>query len=1019
MANGLRTLCASRLLRGGLLACTLALSTVGCYTKQAPMTQAIPGENVPEDALLISANTPWTDTGVEVVAGEPLTISSGGKIKIARLKQIKDDTEKVVGPQGTFLYPDTEIGHPFPLPAAGAGPAPCYCLIGRIGNGEPFYVGPACSIVAKETGHLWLGVNDYDISCNEGEFFAQVTKPSAVQPTGYREEVPLEIRDGAPELNAPVVVIYVDGLRPDVVEELAAIGHIPNIKKIFVNGGSHLCNAFTAFPSDTITSNGTMWTGVFSDRHGLKGQVRFSRRQLTSFSFLETMGPAHSSQHLRPHGVEKVIHNTQYTAINMYDSDAGAHKWRASQTSDVPALYEHLRAQGRDWGTGILPVMTDMPPLGWTKSMTRFLPYFQAHKAWQYVDDANAHYAINTLLAEKRPVTVIWMPETDSVSHKMCRGQFGITRKTIQRADKLIGDIVNELKGMNRLDETYLVLVSDHGHHGGRDSHLSRFDLSNEFFYASRKMSKEGDWVGGGMGMSVRQHRSNNWHNEDGDKQFVFIDGDSDGTARIFLPKGDYHSNDWSGPNSAAALLQYRIADHLRPVNLIDTLAATKAVNDQGQVCHPLDLILMRLSDNSILVTTQDRGQAVIERVRDPMRRWQYRYTVVSNVHVDAKGEVAYDPVLAPRTDPLGVVERVHKTFLQAYHDEETWLWVTTNSQYPDAVVTLTRHMLWQENLREQEPDYAPDIVVTARPGWFIGIQNTPGTTHGYPLADAMRATFYVSGPNIRRGARIKAPCRLVDLTPTLLMLTGTPFDPCKLDGKPILSIFQPQGEQKVLSREEPRYWNDVDLAAWHPLQYTPANQYDHQPWTMSDSNNGWDVNNIAFNAISIGDWSVFRLVDDVLSPLIPGKTKVAVTADKIDHKVEHIRAPWIAEGTHALNVTGVVLGDYSPTSLGNMRRIDGTIDWVQDRGTHLDQRLAAPLGKKSVLGSRQSNAVIDGLQYGIWETYRFGQRLFAEILDDTVLSGLENTVDAGVNSFRKTPAEVLADPAPAKPQLP
>ncbi len=59
-------------------------------------------------------------------------------------------------------------------------------------------------------------------------------------------------------------------------------------------------NAFTGFPSDTITSNGTMWTGCFSDRHGLKGQVSFSRRTLESKSYLDPMGPSRSARHVGP-----------------------------------------------------------------------------------------------------------------------------------------------------------------------------------------------------------------------------------------------------------------------------------------------------------------------------------------------------------------------------------------------------------------------------------------------------------------------------------------------------------------------------------------------------------------------------------------------------------------------------------------------------------------------------------------------------------------------------------------------
>src|SRR4029453_2590107 len=93
--------------------------------------------------------------------------------------------------------------------------------------------------------------------------------------------------------------------------------------------------------------------------------------------------------------------------------------------------------------------------------------------------------------------------------------------------------------------------------------------------------------------------------------------------------------------------------------------------------------------------------------------------------------------------------------------------------------------------IKAQEHEYAPDLVVTARHGWLFATQNTPGTTHGYPLAESVRATWYVSGPNIRRGARAEAPCRLADLTPTILELTATDFDPQRLDGRALRNIYE------------------------------------------------------------------------------------------------------------------------------------------------------------------------------------------------------------------------------------
>jgi arylsulfatase A-like enzyme len=662
--------------------------------------------------------------------------------------------------------------------------------------------------------------------------------------------------------------------------------------------------------------------------------------------------------------------------------------------------------------------------------MTRFLPYFHAQEAWKYIDDANTHYALRHLLRQYRPVTIIWLPETDSVSHKECRGQFGSTRRTIARADKLVGDVVAELKAQGRLQSTYLALVSDHGHHGGQSTHLSRFDIANEFFFAPRQMNAEKDWRGGGLGVSVRQHRSANWHQGDTKRQFVFIDGDSDGAARIFLPRRDYRSGDWSGPNQPADLLNYRLAPHLEPINLPATLANVEARHDSGASETPIDLVLIKTGENSILITTADRGHAVINRFRDETGRWLYKYTPVEDVAPSADGGIVSRAVADPRKDPLGLVRRTRKSFLQQPHDEQTWLLITAGTDYPDGVVSLTRHMLWQDELRLQEQEYSPDLVVTARQGWLFATQNTPGTTHGYPFADSVRATFYLSGPNIRRAARVQAPCRLTDLTPTILELTGTNYEPGHFDGRALQNIYEtptPRTREKTIERashksadyedddelvirDRPMYWKDFDLQAWRPLVYAPSAAYGHSPLSINVPSSAWDLNNIAYNALSIGDWSVFRLVDDVLSPFTPGRTKVNPTLEKIERKVSHNRRPWVGDGVQALNVPQVSLSDYSVTSIGNLKRADRTVDWLQERGTRLDHKLAVKAGHRTVLGAPATNTIIDTVQGSVWEIYRFSQRILIQVLDEVVLNGIEDGVDMTINAFRTTPAEVPAE---------
>ena len=143
--------------------------------------------------------------------------------------------------------------------------------------------------------------------------------------------MPIDSTPGRAVPGCSVVVFYLDGLRPDVIREMASMGHLPNINRLFVEGGVWMQNAFTGFPSDTITSNGTMWTGCFSDRHGLKGQVSFSRRTLESKSYLDPMGPSRSARQLAPQGLDRFMQETGAASVHVIDGDEASRRYRASK----------------------------------------------------------------------------------------------------------------------------------------------------------------------------------------------------------------------------------------------------------------------------------------------------------------------------------------------------------------------------------------------------------------------------------------------------------------------------------------------------------------------------------------------------------------------------------------------------------------------------------------------------------------------------------------------------------------
>ena len=424
------------------------------------------------------------------------------------------------------------------------------------------------------------------------------------------------------------------------------------------------------------------------------------------------------------------------------------------------------------------------------------------------------------------------------------------------------------------------------------------------------------------------------------------------------------------------------------------------------------------------------------------------------NVVPTEAGTVQYEPVSVPTVDPLKLLDRFHPRQFEYYYDEAEWLKLTEGCEYPDGVVALTRHMLWQDNVKDIEAEFAPDLVVTARPRWYFGQTNTPGTTHGYPLADSMRATLFFSGPNIRRGARLENPCRLADLTPTILEMVGVNVDPSHFDGKPLRTIYmspetgvqqadlqlvkaerRPKGLEVLHSLAEnalhpdlasqavatarassaarPVYWDQVNLHAWGPLSYTPRKTSPYVPITVNDPDSPLDINNIVYNVLTVGEISVLRLLDDVAFPLADENQRLGHIVEEVDQQVRRAPVPPVSEAAETLDVPGVSLSDYSFTSLGNLQRADRTIDWMQARSREAELVMNERTRKQISPGSKMFHATIDGVQGTFWEVYRLGQRVVLEFVDEQFLNGLENGTDRTINAFQRLPAEEVIAPEP------
>ncbi len=100
----------------------------------------------------------------------------------------------------------------------------------------------------------------------------------------------------------------------------------------------------------------------------------------------------------------------------------------------------------------------------------------------------------------------------------------------------------------------------------------------------------------------------------------------------------------------------------------------------------------------------------------------------------------------------------------------------------------------------------------------------------------------------------------------------------------------------------------------------------------------------------------------------------------------------------------GLAVWDYNLTSIGNLKRADRAVDWMQARNKNLHAKFSRPARSGHGLG----HGIVDATQAGFWETYRFAQRILVQVLDETVLNSLENGVDRTMNTFHQLPSEVI-----------
>lgn len=260
-----------------------------------------------------------------------------------------------------------------------------------------------------------------------------------------------------PEANARVIVIVLDGLRPDVI----AAEPTPNIRRLAARG-TWFREARSVFPSMTRVASASIATGAMPALHGIIGNAFYIPEATTSRlidgSYPEDIDLA-----------ETATGGRYVTAETFADRLAAAGKSFAmvhAASAGCMHMLEPKRGQNCHWAFSLHGDGRErsFPASAADTVLERFgpLPEKQIPR-FEEVDYATrvlTEYALPELKAD---VSLIWVSEPDYVFHYRSL-RSGITTAVLAHVDSAVGRILDWVEAQPDAEDYNIILASDHGH---------------------------------------------------------------------------------------------------------------------------------------------------------------------------------------------------------------------------------------------------------------------------------------------------------------------------------------------------------------------------------------------------------------------------------------------------------------------------------------------------------------------------------------------------------------------------
>ena len=235
---------------------------------------------------------------------------------------------------------------------------------------------------------------------------------------------------GLPE--RPVILFYVDGLRADLFEELAAGGELPRLQRLLIDRGTHARSAVTCVPSVTYANAVSMLTGCWPSTHGAWSNAAFDRDQLLTVNY----------EGHRESAIDDVSRDSMFELLGGELTAGIALPFeRGVKLSRVQSVETGGIEFGWDWITGQKQAADES----------------LAEQFQEIADSARR-------IGEWPAFIAVYVPATDEVGH-LDGSDSQKYRDTVRNLDEVIGELLEAFEAGGMLDDLTVVLTSDHGHH--------------------------------------------------------------------------------------------------------------------------------------------------------------------------------------------------------------------------------------------------------------------------------------------------------------------------------------------------------------------------------------------------------------------------------------------------------------------------------------------------------------------------------------------------------------------------